>query len=107
LLEWLAGRTPVASGRSQRLAANSHEANSAVSKGRKGRSADRIRQDRAEIAQLYLQGWTQADIGAKLGLSRQQIGHDLNAIRAEWLRSSLVDFNRSARSGRSWGCPGW
>jgi hypothetical protein len=64
-----------------------------MSKGRKGRSPDQIRRDRAEVARLYLQGWTQADIGARLGLSRQQIGYDLEAVRQEWLRSALVDFD--------------
>ena len=64
-----------------------------MSRGRKGRSPDQIRQDRAEVARLYLEGWTQAGIGAQLGLSRQQIGYDLGAVRQEWLRSSLVDFN--------------
>lgn len=65
-----------------------------MSKGRKGRSPDQIRNDRAEIARLYLQGSTQAQIGAKLGLSRQQIGYDLDVVRQEWLQSSLVDFNQ-------------
>src|SRR5262245_33047910 len=65
----------------------------AVGKGRKGRSPEQILRDRAELARLYLQGWTQARIGAKLGLSRQQIGYDLEAVRQDWLRSTLVDFN--------------
>jgi Helix-turn-helix domain len=64
-----------------------------MSKGRKGRSPDQIRKDRAEIAALYLQGHTQRDIGVKLGLSRQQVGYDLDAVRREWLQSSLMDFN--------------
>jgi hypothetical protein len=64
-----------------------------MSRGRKGRSPDQIRKDRVEIAGLYLQGWTQAEIGAKLGLSRQQIGYDLAAVRQEWLRSTLVNFD--------------
>jgi hypothetical protein len=64
-----------------------------MSKGRKGRSPDQIRRDRAEIARLYLQRRTQAEIGRQLGLSRQQVGYDLSAIRQEWLRSSLVDFD--------------
>jgi len=64
-----------------------------MSKGRKGRSPDQIRKDRAEIAGLYLQGWTQAEIGARLGLSRQQIGYDLEAVRREWLQSTLMDFH--------------
>jgi hypothetical protein len=65
-----------------------------VSKGRKGRSPDHIRKDRAEIARLYLQGNLQHEIGEKLGLSRQQIGYELKAIRKEWLASSLMDFNQ-------------
>jgi hypothetical protein len=64
-----------------------------VSKGRKGRSPDQIRQDRAEIARLYLQRRTQAEIGQRLGLSRQQVGYELEAVRKEWLQSSLMDFN--------------
>jgi hypothetical protein len=64
-----------------------------MSKGRKGRSPERVRRDRAEVARLYLMRWTQAEIGAKLGLSRQQVGYDLAAIRQEWLASSLMDFN--------------
>jgi hypothetical protein len=65
-----------------------------MSKGRKGRSPDQIRKDRAEIANLYLKGLSQADIAGKLGLSRQQIGYDLKAVRKEWLRSSVMDFNQ-------------
>jgi hypothetical protein len=54
---------------------------------------DQIRKDRAEIADLYLQGKTQHEIGVQLGLSRQQIGYDLAAVRQEWLQSALMDFN--------------
>jgi hypothetical protein len=64
-----------------------------MSRGRKGRSPDEIRRDRAEISRLYLQRWTQAGIGERLGLSRQQIGYDLEAIRQEWLASAVMDFN--------------
>jgi hypothetical protein len=64
-----------------------------MSRGRKGRSPDQIRSDRAEVARLYLQRWTQAEIGAKLGLSRQQIGHELRTIRGEWQESALMDFD--------------
>src|SRR5262245_35177432 len=65
----------------------------AMSKGRKGRTSDQIRRDRVEVARLYLGGWTPAEIGQQMGLSRQQIGYDLEAVRREWLQSSLVDFN--------------
>lgn len=59
------------------------------------RTKTQIRKDRAEIARLYLQGETQAAIGKKLGLVQQQIGYDLKAIRKEWLKSSLIDFNEA------------
>jgi hypothetical protein len=65
-----------------------------MAKGRKGRSKEQILKDRAEIASCYLQGWTQANIAAKVGLSRQQIGYDLEAIRQEWLQSSLAHFDK-------------
>jgi hypothetical protein len=64
-----------------------------MSRGRKGRTPDEIRRDRAEIARLYLQRWTQAEIGARLGLSRQQVGYDLAAVRQAWLQSALLDFD--------------
>jgi hypothetical protein len=51
--------------------------------------------DRAEIARLYLTGALQIDIGARLGLSQQQISYDLKAIRKEWLQSSLRDFDEA------------
>jgi hypothetical protein len=74
--------------------ANCPEANSVNrGRGRQARSPDQIRKDRAEIARLYLQRLTQAEIGQRLGLSRQQVGYDLNAVREEWLQSALVDFN--------------
>src|SRR5262249_7786011 len=50
--------------------------------------------DRAEIANLYLQRKTQREIGEQLGLSRQQIGYDLDAVREERLQSSLMGFNK-------------
>ena len=64
-----------------------------MARGRRGRSQDQIRKDRAEIARLYLERKTQAEIGERLGLSRQQIAYELKAVRAEWLQSSLMDFN--------------
>jgi len=59
------------------------------------RTKTQIQKDRVEVATLYLQGWTQAAIGEKLGLARQQIGYDLKAIRKAWLKSSIIDFNEA------------
>jgi hypothetical protein len=44
-------------------------------------------------AHLYLKRVTQAEIGAKLGLSRQQVGYDLEAIRREWLESLVSSMS--------------
>jgi hypothetical protein len=57
------------------------------------RSELEIERDRVRIADLYLKGWSQAKIAVDLGVSRQQIGYDLKAIRKQWLESSLLDFN--------------
>ena len=62
-------------------------------KGRKGRTPDQILKDREEIARLYLQRLSQREIGERLGLSRQQVGYDLEAVRQEWLQSALVNFD--------------
>ncbi len=64
-----------------------------MARGRKGRRPDQIRRDRAETARLYLQGWTQAEIAVKLGLSRPQISYDMEAVRREWVQSAVMDFN--------------
>jgi hypothetical protein len=61
--------------------------------GRRGRSEDEIRRDRAEVARRYCQGWAQARIGEALGLSQQQVSYDLAAVRKEWLASALQDFD--------------
>ena len=49
--------------------------------------------DRALLAKLYFQGWLQADIAEKIGVSRQQIGYDLGVLRKRWQASALIDFN--------------
>lgn len=59
----------------------------------KKRSKVQIEADRKETAALYLKGETQAAIGVRLGLSKQQIHYDLKRIRAAWLESSLQDFD--------------
>lgn len=67
-----------------------------VSVSRKGgneRSREQVLFDRAEIARRYLQGQPQHRIAEALGLSQAQISLDLRAVRQEWLRSSLMNFN--------------
>ena len=58
------------------------------------RTQIQIDKDRLEIARLYLKGIIQADIAARLGMTRQMVGYDLKAIQAQWLQSSLVAFDQ-------------
>jgi hypothetical protein len=57
-------------------------------------AADAIRRRRAEVARLYCQGWPQHRIGAKFGVTHQQIGKDLSVIRAEWRRVMVEEYDR-------------
>ena len=44
-------------------------------------------------------GWYQTDIAAEVGISQQQVSHDLKAIRAAWHTSMLQDFTAADPSG--------
>lgn len=65
------------------------------------RTEFQIERDRRDIADLYLQGWTQARIAEHLGtlggrkymLSRQQIGYDLKKVQEDWRTSALIDID--------------
>jgi len=67
------------------------------------RRAFQIERDRRDIADLYLQGWTQGRIAQHLSedeernysLTRQQIGYDLKKIQAAWRESSLIDIDEA------------
>ena len=59
----------------------------------KRRDASQIARDRRRMADLYLQGWLQADIAAELGVDPSTVSRDLKALQAEWLQSALVDFD--------------
>lgn len=48
---------------------------------------------RQEVAQRYLRGEHQYDIGRALGVTQQQISMDLKAVRAAWLASAIRDFD--------------
>jgi predicted transcriptional regulator len=55
---------------------------------------DAIRARRAEVARLYCRGLPQAQIGRALGVTQQQVSLDLKAIRAEWRRVMVAEFDR-------------
>ena len=68
------------------------------------RRPDQRRRDLAIVANLYMQGYTQAEIAEHLNsrdeedrdyeISRHQISYDLGTLREEWLNSALVDLDR-------------
>jgi hypothetical protein len=67
------------------------------------RTAIQREHDLATIGNLYLLGWTQAAIGEKLGLTKQQISYDLKELQQRWLQSALIDFHeRKMRELAKW-----
>lgn len=50
---------------------------------------------RQEIGRLYLEGWTQPAIADKFGVNQSTISRDLAAIRKEWMKSAVLDFNEA------------
>jgi hypothetical protein len=48
---------------------------------------------RQQVGAMYLAGKYQADIARLVGVTQQQISHDLAALRKLWLASSVRDFN--------------
>jgi hypothetical protein len=59
------------------------------------RTADQRLRDRAELARRYLQGEPLSSIGHALGLSTRQVEIDLKAIRDEWVKSAVRDFEEA------------
>jgi hypothetical protein len=49
--------------------------------------------DLQQIAEMYLSGRTQADIGNALNLTQQTISNDLKTLQQRWLESSVRDFD--------------
>jgi hypothetical protein len=48
---------------------------------------------RQQVAELYVKGRYQAEIGQLLGVTQQQVSLDLKAIQRAWLASSIRDFD--------------
>jgi hypothetical protein len=48
--------------------------------------------DLQETARLYLRGWTQLEIGQKLGVDRSQISKDLKVIVQRWRDNASTDI---------------
>src|SRR3990167_9246823 len=61
--------------------------------GSKHRTREQVLRDSADIARWYCQGEPQWKIGERLGFTQAQISLDLKAIRAEWIKASVLDFD--------------
>lgn len=59
--------------------------------GVKRRSKERER-DRAELAQLYCDGWTIKDLSDHFGVSMQIICRDMNILRARWIEEGKANY---------------
>ena len=57
------------------------------------RNKDERERDREEIARRLLRGETQAAVARDLGVSRSQVGYDLDVLRRRWVQDSLTAFD--------------
>lgn len=48
---------------------------------------------RRQVAAFYLQGWPQAEIAEKIGISQSTVSLDLRRVHALWKDSSMMDFH--------------
>lgn len=63
--------------------------------GRTPREDLQIEKRRQQVAELYLQGWTQSAIACELAVSQPTISADLKAVRREWRDSRIRDFDEA------------
>lgn len=63
--------------------------------GNERREPAQVDRDRKRIAELYLKRWLQVDIAEELGIDQSTVSRDLQVIRQQWLKSSLMDFNEA------------
>lgn len=52
-----------------------------------------IERDRREIAERYLKGQTQFEIGQALSMTREMVAYDLKAIQRNWQQSAIVNLD--------------
>lgn len=52
-----------------------------------------IQQRRKQIAELYVQGWTQMAIAEKLNIGQPTVSLDLQKLQKEWRESRIRDFD--------------
>jgi hypothetical protein len=70
------------------------KSNKKPSKGRNNAEVAKIQKRRTVMVELYLQGMTQGEIAKQLNVDRQTLWRDLEAIRQEWLKDRVANYNR-------------
>lgn len=50
---------------------------------------------RQKVASAYLRGSTQAEIAAEMEVDQATVSRDLKSLRAEWMKSALIDINEA------------
>lgn len=61
------------------------------------RSNDQRLSDQTKIAELYLRGLKQYQIAEAMEMTESTVSRDLDAIRAQWKESPLIDFNEAVQ----------
>jgi len=61
--------------------------------GKRSRNDLALLHRRKQVAELYLQGWSQPAIAAQFAVSQPTICADLKAIRKDWRESAIRDFD--------------
>lgn len=54
-----------------------------------------VLQRRQQVAELSLQGWSQATIAEHLHVAQATVSNDLNVIRRDWRESAIRDFDQA------------
>jgi len=53
-----------------------------------------IAERRKRVAELYLEGKWQTEIAKIVGVTQQQVSHDLGVLRRLWIQSSLINIDK-------------
>jgi hypothetical protein len=61
--------------------------------GRTKNETAAIERHRARVADLYIQGWMQAEIARNVGVSQPTVSTDIKAIQKQWRASAIRDFD--------------
>ena len=63
--------------------------------GRTNHETIQIERRRQLVAELYLKGWAQPAIATETGVTQGTVSRDLKAIRQQWRRSQVRDFDEA------------